>query len=77
MKKKDNFNLNVEKHKKNKIKTEKKPKTFDFKVRFNVLTFLTYACRNCYINKTFFITNCKSVQNIENYQIQNSLEKQQ
>lgn len=50
--KKDNFNLNVEKHKKNRIKTEKnkKRKTLDFKVRFNVLTFLTYACRNSYFN---------------------------
>ena len=45
--KRDKFNLNVEKHKKNKIKTqkEKKPKILDFKIRFNILTFLTYACR--------------------------------
>ena len=48
--KKNKLNLNVEKHKKNKIKIvkAKKPKSLDFKVRFNMLTFLTYICRNCY-----------------------------
>ena len=54
------FNFKIEKHKNNKIKTEKKQKTeiFDFKVRFNILTFLTYACRNYYFNKAIFFTNC-------------------
>ena len=59
--KRDKLNLNVEKHKKNRIRTEKnkKPKTLDFKVRFNILTFLTYACRNYNFDKAFFFTNCK------------------
>ena len=58
--KKDKLKLNVEKHKKNKIKTfkNKKPKLLDFKVRFNVLTFLTYICRNNNTYKIVFITNC-------------------
>ena len=58
---KNSLNLNVEKHKKNRIKTEKnkKPKILDFKIRFNILTFLTYACRYCNLNKTFFIANSK------------------
>lgn len=45
---KNKFNINIEKHNKNKIKVKKtrKPKISDFKIRFNVLTFLTYACRN-------------------------------
>lgn len=43
---KKNLNLKVEKPKKNKIKTvkNKKPKVLDFKIRFNILTMLTYAC---------------------------------
>ena len=59
MKKEKKINLNVEKHKKNRIKVEKNKKTknFDFKVRFNILTFLTYTCRNYNINKIVFITN--------------------
>ena len=75
--KKDKFNLNVEKHRKSRIKAEKnrKPKSLDFKVRFNILTFLTYACRRCYFNKTFFIANCKSVLNIDKLQILNYLEE--
>lgn len=59
--KKNKLNLNVEKHKKNKVKIvkTKKAKSLDFKVRFNILTFLTYICRNCYTYKAFFIANCK------------------
>ena len=74
----EKFNFKIEKHKKNKIKAEKKqkPVILDFKVRFNILTFLTYACRNYYFNKTFLVTNCKSEQNIERFLIQNFLAKQ-
>ena len=59
--KKDKLNLNIEKHKKNRIKTEKnkKVKKLDFKIRFNILTFLTYACRNCNFDKVVFFANCK------------------
>ena len=58
--KKDKINLNVEKHKKNRIKTvkNKKPKVLDFKVRFNILNFMTYICRNYNSYKTFFVANC-------------------
>lgn len=68
--KKDKLNLNVEKHKKNRIKTEKnkKPKNLDFKVRFNVLTFLTYACRNRHPNKTILATNRKRSRIPRNFQ---------
>ena len=52
---KKNLNLNVEKHKKNKIKTvkNKKPKNLDFKIRFNFLTFLTYACGIIILTRLF------------------------
>ena len=52
--KKKNLNLNVEKHKKNRIKTVKnKPKNLDFKIRFNFLTFLTYACGIIILTRLF------------------------
>ena len=58
--KKDKINLNVEKHKKNKIKTvkNKKPKILDFKIRFNILNFLTYICRNSNSYKIILVANC-------------------
>ena len=57
------INFKIEKPKKSRMKMEKKPKTnktniLDFKVRFNILTFLTYACRYCYFNKIILFTNC-------------------
>lgn len=57
------INFKIEKPKKNRMKMEKKSKAnktniLDFKVRFNILTFLTYACRYCDSNKTIFVTNC-------------------
>ena len=59
--KKNKINLKVEKHKKNKIKAvkNKKVKTLDFKIRFNILTFITYLCRSCDISEAFFTTSCK------------------
>ena len=53
--KRDKLNLNIEKHKKNKIKTqkEKKQKNLDFKIRFNILTFLTYACGVIILTRLF------------------------
>ncbi len=63
--KKDNINLNVEKHKKNRIKTEKKtkkPKKSDFKVRFNILTFLTYVCGIIILTRLFSLQIVKGAE---------------
>ena len=69
MRGKNKINLNIEKSKKSRIKKEKKIKTptEDYKVRFNILTFLTYICRNYYFNEAIFFTNnkwCRIQRNI-------------
>lgn len=62
MRKKSKLNIEIQKNKKNKIKIDrknKKQKSLDFKIRFNLLTFLTYICRNNNSFKIIFFTNYK------------------